>query len=76
MMEESKKTFFGLNTGVTFPSGRYKQVRPGEEEADPGMQAGFGSFSYMFGFSAGRKVVGPNARECDARNAHWTLRAW
>lgn len=25
--------------------------------------------------TVGRKVVGPNARECDARNARWTLRA-
>jgi hypothetical protein len=25
--------------------------------------------------TVGRKVVGPNARECDKRNKHWTLRA-
>lgn len=26
--------------------------------------------------TVGRKVSGPNARACDAQNAHWTLRAW
>lgn len=57
VVEEAKKTYFALYSNVTLPTGRDNMELGGE--VDPGMQPGFGSPSYTFGFTAGRHIAGP-----------------
>jgi hypothetical protein len=53
---EAKKTFFSLSGGFTLPTSEYKKELGGQ--VDPGMQTGFGSASFMMGFSAGKPITG------------------
>jgi len=74
VMEESTQTFFSLNGGMSFSTGGHEKVRPGETVPDPGMQIGFGSASYMIGFSSGRRIAGPFSLATDVSGQFFTER--